>query len=68
MESLRPILADKTISISEFKKNFMAVVKQTGGFLAVSNTNKLEFCCIPADAYADFLHKLKDTELGKIVI
>jgi hypothetical protein len=36
-------------------------------FLAVLNTNKPEFCCIPADAYADLLHKLEDTELGQIV-
>jgi hypothetical protein len=33
MESLRPILADNTISISEFKKNPMAVVKQDDVFL-----------------------------------
>ena len=68
MKSLRPILADNTISISEFKKNPMAVVKQADGFpVAVLNRNKPEFYCIPADAYADLLHKLEDIELAQIV-
>jgi antitoxin StbD len=45
----------------------MAVVKQADGFpLAVLNRNKPEFYCIPADAYADLLHKRVDIELAQI--
>jgi antitoxin StbD len=44
----------------------MAIVKQADGFpLAVLNRNKPEFYCIPADAYADLLHKRVDIELAK---
>jgi antitoxin StbD len=47
MESVKPVLTDKTISISEFKKNPIAVIKQTDGFhLAVLSRNKPEFYCI----------------------
>jgi antitoxin StbD len=54
--------------VIKFKKNPMAIVKQADGFpLAVLNRNKPEFYCIPADAYADLLHKFEDTELGQIV-
>jgi antitoxin StbD len=68
LESLRPILADMTIIISEFKKTPMAVVKQADGFpLAVMNRNKPEFYFFSADACADLLHKLVDIELAQIV-
>ncbi|XOV78010.1 MAG: type II toxin-antitoxin system Phd/YefM family antitoxin [Aestuariibacter sp.] len=66
--SVRPILADNTTSISELKKNPMAVIEQGDGFpVAVLNRNKPEFYCIPADAYEAMLDKLEDIELAQIV-
>ena len=68
MQNIRPILADNITSISELKKNPMAVVEQADGFpVAVLNRNKPEFYCIPADAYEAMLDKLEDIELAQIV-
>lgn len=68
MQIIRPILADNTTSISELKKNPMAVVAQADGFpVAVLNRNKPEFYCVPADAYEAMLDKLEDIELAQIV-
>tara|TARA_E500000331_G_C16767827_1_gene502466 strand:- start:115 stop:369 length:255 start_codon:yes stop_codon:yes gene_type:complete len=68
MQIIRPILADNTTSISELKKNPMAVVEQADGFpVAVLNRNKPEFYCVPADAYEAMLDKLEDIELAQIV-
>jgi len=68
MQTIRPILADNTISISELKKNPMAVVEQSGGFpVAVLNRNQPVFYCIPADAYELLMDKLEDIELAQQV-
>lgn len=68
MQIIRPILAENTTSISELKKNPMAVVAQADGFpVAVLNRNKPEFYCVPADAYEAMLDKLEDIELAQIV-
>lgn len=68
MQTIRPILADNSTSISELKKNPMAVVEQADGFpVAVLNRNQPVFYCIPADAYEALLDKLEDFELAKVV-
>ena len=62
------ILADVTTSISELKKNPMAVVEQVEGFpVAVLNRNQPAFYCVPAVAYEALMDKLEDVELGAIV-
>ena len=62
------VLADVTTSISELKKNPMAVVKQGEGFpVAVLNRNKPAFYCVPAEAYEILMDKLEDIELAAIV-
>ena len=62
------VLADITTSISELKKNPMAVVEQGEGFpVAVLNRNKPAFYCIPAEAYEALMDKLEDVELAAIV-
>ena len=62
------ILADVTTSISELKKNPMAVVEQGEGFpVAVLNRNRPAFYCVPAVAYEALMDKLEDIELGAIV-
>ncbi len=62
------VLADVTTSISELKKNPMAVVEQGEGFpVAVLNRNQPVFYCVPAEAYEALMDKLEDVELAAIV-
>jgi antitoxin StbD len=62
------VLADVTTSISELKKNPMAVVEQGEGFpVAVLNRNQPAFYCVPAEAYEALMDKLEDVELSAIV-
>jgi len=68
METVRPILADSSTSISELKKNPMSVIEQGGGFpVAVLNRNQPAFYCVPADAYEALMDKLEDIELAAMV-
>lgn len=68
MQTIRPILADNSTSISELKKNPMAVVDQADGFpVAVLNRNQPAFYCVPADAYEAMMDKLEDIELAAVV-
>ena len=62
------VLAEVTTSISELKKNPMAVVEQGEGFpVAVLNRNQPVFYCVPAATYEALMDKLEDMELGMIV-
>lgn len=68
MNTIRPILADNSTSISELKKNPMAVVEQAQGFpVAVLNRNQPAFYCVPAEAYEILMDKLEDIELSALV-
>lgn len=68
MQTIRPILADNSTSISELKKNPMAVVEQADGFpVAVLNRNQPAFYCVPAQAYELLMDKLEDMELAQLV-
>lgn len=65
---MHTILAESTTSISELKKNPMAVVDQGDGFpVAVLNRNQPAFYCVPAQAYELLMDKLEDLELAQIV-
>jgi antitoxin StbD len=65
---VQTVLADVTTSISELKKNPMAVVEQGEGFpVAVLNRNQPAFYCVPAEAYEALMDKLEDVELTAIV-
>jgi len=65
---MHTILAECTTSISELKKNPMAVVDQGDGFpVAVLNRNQPAFYCVPAEAYELLMDKLEDLELAQIV-
>ncbi len=62
------VLAEVTTSISELKKNPMAVVEQGEGFpVAVLNRNQPVFYCVPVEAYEALMDKLEDVELAAIV-
>jgi antitoxin StbD len=68
MQTIRPILADSSTSISELKKNPMAVIEQGDGFpVAVLNRNQPAFYCVPAEAYEAMMDKLEDVELAALV-
>lgn len=61
------ILADSCASVTELKKNPMAVVESGNGFpVVVLNHNKPVFYCVPAAAYETLMDKLEDQELNKI--
>ncbi|WP_339668211.1 plasmid stabilization protein [Dasania marina] len=63
------ILADVTTSVSELKKNPMAVVSLGEGFpVAVLNRNQPAFYCVPAEAYEALMDKLEDLELAALVL
>jgi antitoxin StbD len=65
---VHPILSDSTTSISDLKKNPMAVVEQGEGFpVAVLNRNQPVFYCVPAEAYELLMDKLEDMELSALV-
>lgn len=62
------ILTDSITSLSEFKKNPLAVVEQNQGFpVAELNRNKPVFYCVPAEAYELLMDKLEDMELSALV-
>jgi len=64
----QPIYTEITASISELKKNPMAVVGAGEGFpIAVLNRNKPAFYCVPADVYEAMLECLEDQELARLV-
>lgn len=61
------ILADMSASISELKKNPMAIAASGEGFpVAILNRNEPAFYCIPAEAWESVLDKLEDIELAKL--
>lgn len=65
---IRQIYSDITTSISEFKKDPMAVMKEAEGFpVAVLNRNQAVFYCISAEVYEQLMDKLEDMELAEIV-
>lgn len=68
MNSVYPILANNATSISELKKNPMAVIAQAGGMpVAVLNRNQPAFYCVPAKMYELLLEKLDDIDLARLV-
>lgn len=62
------ILSDTTASVSELKKNPMAIVSAGDGFpVAILNRNQPAFYCVPAELYEKILDALDDQELIKLV-
>ncbi len=62
------VLADLCASISELKKNPMAVVEQgEGSPVAIMNRSEPVFYAIPAKAFEELMDKLEDLELAALV-
>lgn len=67
MSNVNTILADSSASVSDLKKNPMAIVNGGEGFpVAILNRNKPAFYCVPAEAWEILLDKLEDIELAKL--
>lgn len=61
------ILAETSASVSELKKNPMAMVAAGGGFpVAILNRNEPAFYCVPAKSWEALMDKLEDMELNAI--
>ena len=62
---MHTILADYTVSVTELKRNYAAIVDEADGAVAVLNHNKPESYLIPAaryEALMDYLEDLEDAE------
>lgn len=61
------IHAEIVASITEFKRNPLAVVAAADGFpVAVLNRNQPAFYCLSAEAYEALIERLEDLELQAI--
>lgn len=67
MSNINTILADSSASISELKKNPMAIVSAGEGFpVAILNHNRPAFYCVPAEAWEKIFDRLEDIELAAL--
>ena len=67
MPMTHKILADMSASISELKKNPMAIAASGEGFpVAILNRNEPAFYCVPTEAWESVLDKLEDIELAQL--
>lgn len=65
---IHDILADRSISISDLKKNPSAAIEAADGFpLAVLNRNTPAAYLVPAKTWAALMERLEDMELAEIV-
>lgn len=67
MSKVNSVLADSSASITEFKKNPMAIVSAGEGFpVAILNHNQPAFYCVPAQAWEKIFDRLEDIELAAL--
>lgn len=65
---MESVLANRSASISELKKNPSSLIEQSEGEpIAILNHNKPTAYLIPAVTYELFLEKMEDCQLGMIV-
>ena len=65
---LVPVLADVAVSVTELKRNPMAVLAQgEGSPVAVLNHNQPACYLVPADLFQSMLDMQEDAELAEIV-
>lgn len=68
MQSLEPLLAGASVSISDLKKNPSAVIDAAGGFpVAILNRNTPSAYLVPAAAWEELVDRLEDIELAALV-
>lgn len=65
---MESVLASRSASISELKKNPSSLIEQSAGEpIAILNHNKPTAYLIPAETYEALLEKIEDCQLGLIV-
>lgn len=65
---METILADKTVSVTELKRNFAAVISEAEDeAVAILNHNKPEAYLLPAAYYERLLERLEDLEDMRLV-
>lgn len=65
---MESVLANRSASISELKKNPSFLIQQSNGEpIAILNHNKPTAYLIPAETYEAMMEKLEDYQLGLIV-
>ena len=65
---MESVLANRSASISELKKNPSALIEQSDGEpIAILNHNKPTAYLIPAETYEVLLEKIEDYQLGLLV-
>lgn len=65
---MESVLASRSASISELKKNPSALIEQSDGEpIAILNHNRPTAYLIPAKTYEALLEKIEDYQLGLIV-
>ena len=65
---MQPIYAPQTVSVTELKQNYSAIVnKADGNPVAILNHNKPEAYLLPAQYYEQLLEMLEDLEDVKLV-
>lgn len=65
---MRPVLAECSASISELKRNPLALLNEAdGAAIAILNHNKPAAYLVPAETYEYMMEMLDDYELGKLV-
>jgi antitoxin StbD len=68
MATVHTILAERTASIAELKKEPITVVVQGEGFaVAVLSQNQPVFYCVPAKAYEALMDYMDELELATLV-
>jgi len=69
---VQSVYSDKTVSVSEFKRNPSAVLREAEGeTLAVLNRNQVDFYAVPAKLYeqmALLLEDMEDREMAAIAL
>ncbi len=65
---MKALLADCSASISELRKNPIALLNKAGGkSIEISKYNKTVAYLVPAQLYELIMHQLDDYELAKII-
>lgn len=65
---MQPIYADRTVSVSEFKRNPGKVVSEAGGRpVAVLKNNKPGFYAVPAELFEQLADLLEDLQCADLV-
>ncbi len=65
---METILADRTVSVTELKRNLASVIQEAGNAaVAILNHNRPEAYLLPAAYYEHLLERLEDLEDAELI-